>query len=140
MKKETSVDSVFDVLPYNCAGQNLKKEVAADIRMHTVVLISATLTHTGMASKSNQGEERQQKLIMQSFFVVIPLNFFLSADRNWRVESLLGAARVLVEDQRCYFFLFLLYSIPLQLLHHASLKMRGRLHILTPCMTRREKT
>lgn len=43
MKKETGVDSVFDVLPSNCAGQNLKKEVAADIRMHTVVLISATL-------------------------------------------------------------------------------------------------
>ena len=38
-KKESGVDSVFDVLPSHCAGQNLKKEVAADIRMHTVVLI-----------------------------------------------------------------------------------------------------
>lgn len=31
----------FDVPPSNCAVQNLKKEVARDIRMHTVVLISA---------------------------------------------------------------------------------------------------
>ncbi len=62
MKTERrGVDSVFDVLPSNCAGQNLKKEAATDIRMHTVVLIP-TLTHTGVASKSNQGRRERAKI------------------------------------------------------------------------------
>lgn len=59
MKKETGVDSVFDVLPSKCAGQNLKKEAAADIRMHMAVLISAALTQTRPASQSHQGRRKE---------------------------------------------------------------------------------
>lgn len=80
-KKDAGVDSVFDVLPSNCAGQNLKKEAATGIRMHAVVLISAELTHAGPASKSNQGEGRQQKLIMHLFSSSVH-SFFFSLSRQ----------------------------------------------------------
>lgn len=66
------------MLPSDCAGQNLKKEAAADIRMHTVVLIPATLTHTGVASKSNQGRREAAQIDYALISVVFPLISFLS--------------------------------------------------------------
>lgn len=42
MKKESGVDSVFDSLPSNCAGQNLKKEASAYLNTYRGVLKSAT--------------------------------------------------------------------------------------------------
>ena len=94
MKKETGVDSVFDVLPSKCAGQNLKKEAAADIRMHAAVLISAALTHTRPASQSHQGRKEAdgKKLITHSYSSSLHSFFCVSVDRNQRGASVRGAA------------------------------------------------
>lgn len=61
MRKETGVDSIFDVLPSNCAGRNLEKESATDVRRHTVVQIAAALSDTYWAAKFNQARGRPNK-------------------------------------------------------------------------------
>lgn len=79
--REPGADSVFDVLPSDCAGQSLKKEVAT--RTRAEVLVSAkirkrSLTHTEPASKSNQGDLEK---IDYAFIYGVPV-FSLSAERN----------------------------------------------------------
>ena len=56
-------------------GRISKRKVAADIRMHTVVLISAppaALTHTGPASKSNQRRRETARIDYALLSVVLP--------------------------------------------------------------------
>lgn len=72
----------FDVLPSSCARQHLKTEGATEVRMHIVVLISATIrkrsvTHTELVYKPNPGGGRcsRSKNVLYTDFHCPPSHF-----------------------------------------------------------------